>query len=396
MSSALSAHRDLLQNFWDEEGNHLQSTYHGYVGAERQDMIWDHGIAIFNLYTLWQALPEGSPDRLNITELLRGEWDYLKTSFSYEQMTGNFGAAPNIAIDDTGWDAMVYLIMYHVLGEEECLTLARDCVRNAYDYFKDGQVGNGLWYTAQRDENSDNRFKSMSYVGLMYAALEYTLASGDDSLLPDTLALYRWTEENMLRSGTKTYENALEDGRSLTVTANDGLYWMDYNVNRTGRAVVNGPDGALVPQQVAEASSVSALFVNMAMGCIHADLYAITGEAQYLNNALRTLRALNDSELYNNNGAYVNDRDAWANAMFVGPWVRQVLTLPGATRADYDRIFTTADHILRYARTEEGYYKGGWSGGETWDAYADPKQIMTTATTINMITAAALLEQLLQ
>ena len=390
------AQEDLYRNFWDGEDNHLSTTWHGYVGEDRQDMIWDHGIAIFDMYTLYLALEDGSAEKQELYHRFAGEWEHLKNSFTREQMTGNFGVQPNIAIDDTGWGAMVYLIMYQVLGEEECLTLARDCVRNAYDHFKDGEVGNGLWYTAAGGSDPANRFKSMSYVGVLYAALEYTRLSGDDCLMADSLALYHWTEENMLRSGTKNYNNALADGRGITVTADDNLYWMDYNVGRTGRTIVNGPDGALVPDQVAEASSVSCLFANMAMGAIHADLYALTGEQVYLDNALRTVRALNDSDLYSQNGAYVNDRDAWANAMFAGPWVSQVLTLPGVTQADYDRIFITADHILVNARTEDGYYKGGWSGGTAWDAHADPRQIMTTATTVNMLTAAALLERLIR
>ena len=82
--------------------------------------------------------------------------------------------------------------------------------------------------------------------------------------------------------------------------------------------------------------------------------------------------------------------------MFVGPWVRRVLTLPGVTEEDHQRIFITADHITQRARTEDGYYQGGWSGSKVWNESNVPQQIMTTATTVNMVTAAALLEQLLQ
>lgn len=394
---ALYAQDDLYDHFWDEENNHFIPTSQGYADPMvAQSMIWEHSMAIFDMYTLWFALEEDSVDKKELYDKFVGEWAFLKESFTYEQMTGNFGSAPNIAIDDTGWGAMTYMIMYDVLGDEDCLRLTRDCVRNAYDFFKDGEVGNGLWYHATLDTVDTQSFKSMSYVGLMYAALEYTMATGDTCLLEDTLALYDWTEENMLRSGTKTYENALSGNQSLTVEIADNLYWMDYNVNRSGRAVINGPDGGHAPQTIDEASSVSCLFANMAMGCIHAMLYEITGEQSYLDNAIRTLRALNDCSLYSFKGAYVNDRDAWADAMFVGPWVRRVLTLPGVTEEDHQRIFITADHITQRARTEDGYYQGGWSGSKVWNDSNVPQQIMTTATTVNMVTAAALLEQLLQ
>ena len=389
---ALYAQDDLYDNFWDEENNHLATSNHGYAGASQQGMIWEHSIAIFSMYTLWFALEDGSVEKQELYDRFAGEWEHLKNSFTREQMVGNFGQAPNIAIDDTGWDAMTYMIMYDVLGDEECLALTRDCVRNAYDYFKDGEVGNGLWYNASLGNSSDSSFKSTSYVGLMYAALEYTLATGDDCLMEDTLALYDWNEEYMLRSGTKVYENGLSGGQPLTVEVNDNLYWMDFNVNRTGRSVINGPDGGNAPYAIDEAGSVSCLFVNMAMGAIHAMLYEYTGEQVYLDNALRTLRALNDCDLYNFKGAYVNDRDAWANAMFV----RRVLTLPGVTQEDYDRIFITADHITQRARLDNGYYQGGWSGSKVWNESNVPEQMMTTATTVNMVTAAALLEHILQ
>ena len=174
----------------------------------------------------------------------------------------------------------------------------------------------------------------------------------------------------------------------------DNLYWMDFNVDRSGRTERNGPADGTRPEVIQEAASVSCMFANTAMGAIHALLYELTGEEQYLTRAVRTLRAFNDSPFYNNNGVYVNDRDAWANAMFIGPWVRRVLTLPDVTDFDKQRIYDTASSIVQYCRTEDGYWKPGWSGSSVWDAHSFPEQIMTSSTTVNMLTAAALLEKM--
>ena len=393
---ALSAQQDLYDNFWDAENNHLKITNQGLADGSqsRQYMVWEHSIAIFSMYTLWYALDDDSAEKADLKNKFAGEWEFLKNNFTREELTSNFGRQPNVAIDDTGWGAMTYMIMYHVLGDEDAMQLTKECVGNAYEFWKDGEVGNGLWYSAQRGENSDMRFKSMSYVGLMYAALEYTLAAHDDALLEETLALYRWTEDNMLRNKDVVYADGLPDGGSYRVTVKDNLYWMDFNDQRTGTPEKNGPNGGQHPEWIREGSSRSCLFANMAMGAIHADLYAITKDKQYRNRAVETVRAVNDSPLYSDNGVYVNDRDAWANAMFVGPWVRQALTLPGIQRKDYDRLFVTADSIVKNARTEDGYWKAGWSGGTTWDAHSKPEHIMTTGTTVNMITAAALAEAL--
>ncbi|MCL2884390.1 MAG: hypothetical protein FWF49_02745, partial [Oscillospiraceae bacterium] len=121
----------------------------------------------------------------------------------------------------------------------------------------------------------------------------------------------------------------------------------------------------------------------------------------YLNAALRTVEALNnDSSLYNNHGVYLNDRDAWTESTFAGPWVSEVLTLPGIQPRDYDRVIQTAQSIGQHCRTSDGYWGPDWSGGNTWavnTARNNPptsaQQIMTSAVTVGMITAGALLEK---
>ena len=396
---ALDAQQDLYENFWDYDNNHIRMTFHGYKteNSGRQVMIWEHAIKIFSMYTLWFALDDGDVVKTDIANKLASQWEFMQRNFSHEQLTANFGGSPNIAVDDSGWGAMVYMIMYHITGDEYALEVCKELVAGAYEYWKDGDTKNGLWYAhtpPSQGGDETTRFKSMSSVGLMYAALEYTLATGDDSLLEDTLNVYNWTEENMLRDKVVTYENGLQNGDSYTVTVTDNLYWMDFNVDRAGRTELNGPADGTRPEVIQEAASVSCMFANTAMGAIHALLYELTGEEKYLTRAVETLRAFNDSPHYNNNGVYVNDRDAWANAMFIGPWVRRVLTLPGVTDFDRQRIYDTALSIAEHCRTEDGYWKPGWSGSSTWDPHSFPEQIMTSSTTVNMLTAAALLEKM--
>ena len=405
LMTALDAQQDLYDNFWDYDQNHIRFTPQGYVSEHdrRQQMIWDHGIMIFSMYTLWFALEEDDIFKTDLKNKLTGQWEFMKRNFTHDQLTGNFGSAPHIAVDDSGWGAMVYMIMYDITGDDYALEVCRELITGAYDYWKDGDTKKGLWYSQKPpsqgyDESygtpGDNRFKSMSSVGLMYAALEYTLVTGDRALLEDTVNIYNWTEENMLRNKDVTYENGLNDGSSYTITTKDNLYWMDFNEDRAGRGERFGPDGGTRPGTIREAGSVSCMFANTAMGAIHVLLYEVTQEEKYLTRAAETLRAFNDSPFYSSNGVYVNDRDAWANAMFIGPWVRHVLTLPDVTQYDKQRVFDTADSIALHCRTENGYWRGGWSGSPTWDAHASPTQIMTSATTVNMLTAAALLERI--
>jgi len=399
MLIALDAHEDLYENFWDYRSDRMKLTSHGFVtgSAGRQEMIWEQAIMIFSMYTLWFALDDGDPVKTDITDKLTSQWEFYKKNFTHEQLTANFGRTPNIAVDDSGWGAMTYMIMHHITGDPYAAQVCKELVRGAYEHWKDTDTANGLWYPhipPSQGGGPETRFKSMSSVGLMYAALEYTSATGDFALFEDTLKVYEWTESNMLRNRTVTYENGLSDGGSYTISVTDNLYWMDFNDNRDGRFEKLGPDGGTRPGDIREAGSVSCMFANTAMGAIHALMHEITGEDEYLIRALETLRAFNDSPYYSHEGVYVNDRDAWANAMFIGPWVRRVLSLPEATDYDRQRIYETASSIFRHCRTEEGYWKAGWSGGAAWDPHISETQIMTSATTVNMLTAAALMEKM--
>jgi len=98
-------------------------------------------------------------------------------------------------------------------------------------------------------------------------------------------------------------------------------------------------------------------------------------------------------------GVLLNDRDAWTNGLFAGDWVRDVLTLPGIGAKHAAVLRATADSIRRNARTPEGFYGGSWSGPaegpeSVWFAKGSkPQQIMTSANSVNLLLAAAALEQ---
>jgi hypothetical protein len=235
---------------------------------------------------------------------------------------------------------------------------------------------------------------------LLNAALDYTLATGDESLLEDTMAAYQWIEDNLRRDRVRTFENGLANGESFTVSTVDYIYWNDYNEGRIGQHEETGPAGGTRPLHIAEASSVSSLLGNMGMGVLQSRLYRITGDRRYYELTLETVRAVNDHPHYNNKGVYVNDRDAWANSSFAGQWVREVLTLDGVTDFDKRRIYETAVSVYHNCRTPEGFWRAEWSGGDAWvQGWAGSRyggtyrQIMTNGTTVGMLSAAALLEK---
>ena len=392
---AKEAQQDMYKNFWDEKNNRMHKENQGLVANEniRQQMIWSHAMMVLEMYSLYQAT--GDED---IKNKITAQWEFTKENFTREQLTGNFGNAPNIAVDDSGWDAMIYMVYYRITEDPYALEITKDVIKGTYEYYKDGDTENGLWYPQtppSQGGDATTRFKSLYSVGVVSAALDYMLITGDKELLADTMKVYQWMEENLRRDGKKTYPNGQVDGSPLVVDVDDNLYWMDFNVDREGQSEVNGPAGGLRPTDIGEAGSVSGLCGNMGMAVIQARLYKLQGDDKYKKLALETVRAINDSTYYNNKGVYVNDRDAWTNATFMPWWVSEVLTLDGVTEADKQRVYDTALSIILNCRTEEGYYRAEWSGGNAWaNGDTTPEQIMTSANTVGMVTAAAWLEKL--
>jgi hypothetical protein len=300
-------------------------------------------------------------------------------------------------VDDAGWDAMAYMTFYRFTRDKKALDYAGKLVRNSFDYWKDGDTANGLWYDHQPPNHgggSESRKKAVYAASLLVAALDYMNYRGDPQMMRDVLSIYAWIEENLCRRGQLEYI-ATPGGEAQALPVDDRLYFVEYNQERVPGTPYTGPDGADRPFDIREGGSVTALFGSMAMGVLHARLYKLTGDEAYKSRALETVAALHaPGSPYNNNGVYLNDRDAWTNAAFFRQWVEEVLTLDGITQADRDMVTDTALSIYENARVEGGYLGPWWSGPEGTGWRADhtwPQQMMTSATGAHVIMAAALL-----
>src|SRR5205807_7064748 len=146
-----------------------------------------------------------------------------------------------------------------------------------------------------------------------------------------------------------------------------------------------------------EAGNVTFLGGNMGMAALHARLFRLTSEDEYRKRATRTVDAL-FNRLVNTNPVYINDRDAWTDGTFAGDWTREVLTLPGISSKHWNVFRTSGDAIFTKARTTNGYYGASWDGpadgsGSAWVRIGStPHQIMTSASSVNLIVAAGFLE----
>jgi len=389
---------DMFETWWDNRNDWIYPTRGGYMDRNGGDMPWEAASMMTCVYTCW--LMNGRPgmaDDVVSWHSFNRQWEFMVNRLG-AKMTANAGlGVPSPAIDDSGWNAMYYMMIYNVTGNEDALTAAYDMVVNAVEAFKAAPVGaeddtqgrsgaNGLWYPLRppslgfiRADNNlnDNRWKSLYAVGVISAALEFLiLKSGSDPGWRDTYGLlwedvfgaYEWIEANMLRATAdtvdaagpagsaptlpKTFADGRQSGGDYTMAESmaDNLYWTDYNENRTGAggywnelpSEKHGPSGgSRGALHIQEGSSFSFMGGAMGMAVCHARVYKLTGDERYLNRAVRTAWALTDSRYHTWNGVLVNDRDAWANGFFAGVYAGEVLTLPGVREKDVDVVIKT-------------------------------------------------------
>jgi predicted alpha-1,6-mannanase (GH76 family) len=359
---ASCAAADLLSHFWkgDALSGQIVNTWNGYTGSmpDARGVLWERAILVFALDALDRA---SSNSRLR--QRVAADWNRTKVVFSPTQLEACGEGTANPACDDAGWSALMYVVAHRVTGDSDALARAQGLVLNAFNRWSDDQLGGGMWYRDARD------FKSLYQTAIILAALRIYDRTGDTSIRDRALQCADWIEDRLLRG--------------------DGLYWCDYNSS--------GPVGNERPYDIHEAGSVTFLGGNMAMGVIHAWRFRNTSNDVHRVRAVRTAQAV-----YNHlrNGAVLlNDRDAWVNATFAADWVAEVLPLRGTAGSDWQLIRSTAESIATNARTADGHYGGSWSGpaegsGSTWWlANSRPQQIMTSATSVSLIAAAALLER---
>lgn len=385
---AQTAYDDMMGHFWDTKENHVIQTHAGRPAKSRSP-IWEFATVIYTMITMYDLTGDE-----NIKNKIQAQWDYIQKTYPDNVLIAT-GRYYNPALDDASWTARLLSNMYQITGDKKALELCRRMVCNSYEHWKDGDVGNGLWY-AFKDE-VDNRLeeKTIYDCGLVLAGLEYYKATQgtnieDPELFQDTMKVYRWMENYLRRDKVKTYGN-------VTVAVTDNLY---FNTFYDKKEKMIFEPGSYQNTGVAEDSSSSSLLGNTAMAIIHKNLYDITGDGIYLQKALETANAMASSG-YSPDGVLVNDFDAWTNTTFIGQFVKEVLPLPGIDEKWSGLLKNTAVAIMSRARTGEGYYKASWMGSEAFSHLNQykgydmtPGVMMPSVCTVHMVIAAGLGDKL--
>ena len=384
-----AALEDIYAKFWtDKNGGHIVNTHGGQPISGRPTMIWESAMLMLCMENYYYATKDAATK-----DKMIAHWTYLKDCFTEEQMIGMQGKTPNLAADDAGWDAMLYIAMYRIAGDTAALRRARLNILQSYDYWMDGSLQNGMWYCDPKLYNGD-QWKSVYCASFLISALDYLEVTAgtseyDADLYKKTMDLYVWMQENLCRDAVKTYQNGLQNGNAYTVSQVDHLYWVDFNINRSGRTEKNGPDGGVRPLDIKFEGSVSSLFGNMAMAAVNAKLYRMTGQNIYLDRATKTVSSITRYYTQKDTGGYLNDRDHGTNAAFLYYYITDVLTLPTITQQDRNVLALTGRAVAQHGKRPDGYYNTSWTTN-SYSAGEEYLDLTRMATSVAMITGSAL------
>ena len=357
---AVTGVNNLIKNFW-VTGEGICPTWGGINIPEEYDdkrgQLWERATMVFPMYHLYQLNKD--PD---LHSKLLFEASRLKSRYEESILTMP-GHYYNTCIDDCGWNAMMYMMFYDLTGDTWYVEVSKSLINNAITHWTDPNDGY-LYYCKER-----HNFKSLYAVGLVMAMLDVYDVTKEQEWLDKVIFHDNWMVSLFERT--------------------DGLYWT--NVESSG------PQGKNNPDRIQETGSVSFLAGNQAMCVIAKRLYDIKKDEIYLTRIKKTSLAL--STVYNNNGIYLNDRDAWANGTFMSDFAKMIGANSELAFANADLILATAKSIVDKTVTADGYYGGSWQGpagsGSKWtDAGSVPEQIMTSSNTVHVLVAAAILNQM--
>ena len=378
-----NAYGDLIDNYWVEtaDGGYFHNRFNG--GRDTlNELVWTFTMPFLAMETYYYATGDES-----VLDYLSMQLDTYYTKVDQEWLLG-FGAGKNnIANDDATCTAMFFMLAYRLLGDEKALDYCHAVLTGSYDYWEDGTTENGIWYCHPQDKEMHDNIKSLYAAGLILTELEYYEATKgtereDQELHERSMAFYEWIEKNMRRDGERTW-------KGKTWNYNDNLYFVDFIDDKVTGAQY--PKDYQNAKMIIQTRSWTGLYVNMSMSVINARLYKMTGDKKYLDKSVSTANALVTTD-YNRNGAFLNDRDAWANSAYLGFFVREVMPLEGVDSELGRMLLQTTVDIMKNTHYEGGFYGADWDGSGIWLKHGISGEhttwITTNATSMHMIFAA--------
>lgn len=380
--AAETAYEDVKKNYWKVTDAYSCLANEFKEGRDTlSELAWNFVMMLLAMETYYHASGDERVQQC-VREQMQTYYEHSSEEFYLAT-----GCGSNPAHDDAAWSAMGFILAYRLTNDEKALGYAREMIIRSYDYWQDGTTANGLWYCYPKDNNGHIQVKSIYCAGLILSALDYyEVTKGtcreDAQMYQRTMDLYEWIEKNLRRDGPRVWDGCVFD-------YSDNLYFCDF--------IDDKPSGAYHPRQYNETEHIipknswTSLFGNMAMAVINGRLFKLTGDRKYRNKSLATANALVRTE-FNQEGRFLNDRDAWTNTAFLGMFIREILPLEGADPELGRMLLRTADAIMKNTYYQGGFYGSDWDGSGVWlrdDTCGEHTLwIPANATTVHVLFAA--------
>lgn len=234
-----------------------------------------------------------------------------------EDGVGGYDVLPNSTnldryYDDNAWFVIALVEAYEHTGNREYLEKAERTQRYVMSG-EDDKLGGGVYWR----ENEKTSKNTCANAPAMLGALRLHRVTKDDKQLADALRLYGWTTKN------------LQD--------EDGLFWDNLSL-----------EGRLDKRKFTYNTAV--------MIKANVELYTITGEKRYLDEAQRVAEAAKQQWVDENTGA-IRDGGRFAHML-----VDAFLELGDATDdPTWEQLAAKTTHHLRHTlRNDRGHYAGSW------------------------------------
>jgi hypothetical protein len=350
--------RDYVYHFWDRtnvvprirptEGN-------GYVNNNRkQYTYWQMAEAANILY--WEYKTTHAAD---IQAMFQSQWNEIKSIYTTEEL---LSADPSlnrgtINVSDDAAVALQYpLQVNEVTGDPAALSIAEHLLSSIQAFFADpNKSGCGILYATPSEDPAHQKQSAIIEALTARSALYLYQKTGIASYLTYAQEVWNWIHS----CATHPY----------------GVFFVGADLDPSHSCYRKGVQ-CTEPSVITRGASVAYIGGTMAVASLSAQLYLLTGSANYLDDINSILSATLQTRTFLRPGSnvglsgsvFLNDRDGWSDGIFAQNFAYDVLSLAGVDPSGVFKaaFINTAQSIINQ-RTPDGFYGADWSGPE-WDA----------------------------
>ena len=405
------AWRDFTYHYWDPDSHPPRIRPTVFDGTIRNDAkyptFWHMAEANNVLYWRWKATGEEA-----VRQMIRSQFQEVRARYSDERLSSaawsgyRADGIINVA-DDAAW-AIAYLCQVHdATGDPVALHLAEALIDSTYKTCADPAKSDAGFLYALPGQDADHQGVSSGHEAVVARCAVYVFEhTSHGHLLALAKGSWNWMRKYLRHPS--------------------GVYFAELDIRPTVGGAANPsyrkPIGWDRPKDIARGGSVAFLGGTMAMASLSAALYMQTGEATYLDEVHSIVAGMTRRDTFLRPGApvgvpgdvLVNERDGWANG-FTAPYlVQDALSIDGVdANGKLKAALANTAMAITKSRTEDGFYGADWSGPEwdaahrweTWIAQAAakgagsgqgmalPTQLPTTASSVAMVLAGAMVER---